>query len=358
MKVKRSFFTYFFLLLWLGIWVWFRASPMAAERYYSRGIYPPIATIQHFVWGWIPFSAGDVLYTVAAAFALYFAGRYFRSIWQHPLWFFGKIFRALAWVFVLFFSLWGFNYFRMPLGYDFPKKPPLTAEKLMAATDIIVQKSNDLHRELATSDSVKVNFHYTNDAVYKLAAACYPLDTSNLKTNNYRFPSVKPSLYSTALTYMGYSGYLNPFTNEAQVNGRMPGYATPHTACHEIAHQMGYAAENEANYIGFVAAYRSDDPYFRYSAALFALRQLLADVKRTDPEKYAVYIAQLNRGIFENYTEVRRFWQQYENKAEPVFKTAYDTFLKANKQSQGIQSYSMTTNLLVDYLLEEKEIYK
>jgi hypothetical protein len=38
---------------------------------------------------------------------------------------------------------------------------------------------------------------------------------------------------------MGFGGYLNPFTNEAQVN--YLGSNVFLTANHEMAHQMGYA---------------------------------------------------------------------------------------------------------------------
>ena len=54
---------------------------------------------------------------------------------------------------------------------------------------------------------------------------------------------------------MGFSGYLNPFTNEAQVDILIPKYQLPTTASHEVAHQLGYAAENEANFIGILPLY-------------------------------------------------------------------------------------------------------
>ena len=36
---------------------------------------------------------------------------------------------------------------------------------------------------------------------------------------------------------MGFGGYLNPFTHEAQVNTLQPKLRVLTTACHEIAHQ-------------------------------------------------------------------------------------------------------------------------
>lgn len=39
---------------------------------------------------------------------------------------------------------------------------------------------------------------------------------------------------------MGYGGYLNPFTNEAQVNGITPKFRLPTVSGHEVGHQLGY----------------------------------------------------------------------------------------------------------------------
>ncbi|MBQ0741381.1 DUF3810 family protein, partial [Aquimarina celericrescens] len=66
----------------------------------------------------------------------------------------------------------------------------------------------------------------------------------------YEQPSIKESLFSTGLSYMGYGGYLNPFTQEAQVNGLVPNFRFPVIAGHEMGHQIGYSAENETNSIG------------------------------------------------------------------------------------------------------------
>ena len=36
--------------------------PSVVERYFSKGIYPVFARLQRMLFGWIPFSIGDVLY--------------------------------------------------------------------------------------------------------------------------------------------------------------------------------------------------------------------------------------------------------------------------------------------------------
>ena len=81
----------------------------------------------------------------------------------------------------------------------------------------------------------------------------------------YFYPSVKFSFYGYLANYLGFSGYYNPFTGEAQVNTTVPRFVQPFTTCHEIGHQLGYAKEKEANFCGFLATKSSPDPAFRYS---------------------------------------------------------------------------------------------
>ena len=46
-------------------------SPDAVEKYYSTGIYPVIARLERLLFGWLPFSVGDIFYTLAAIGLLY-----------------------------------------------------------------------------------------------------------------------------------------------------------------------------------------------------------------------------------------------------------------------------------------------
>ena len=148
---------------------------------------------------------------------------------------------------------------------------------------------------------------------------------------------------------MGYSGYLNPFTNEAQVNGLIPLYNFPMVSCHEEAHQLGFAAENETNFIGCLASIHNDNIYFQYSGFVFALRYCLREILKRDKVKFEELKPHINIGIFKNFQENINFWNAYENPFETIFKSSYDTFLKANNQTKGIKSYSYVVALLVNY---------
>ena len=47
---------YGILAIYIAIWLIFRSFPSVTEHIYSKGIYPYIAKVLHFLLGWIPFS--------------------------------------------------------------------------------------------------------------------------------------------------------------------------------------------------------------------------------------------------------------------------------------------------------------
>src|SRR5690606_6305923 len=165
----------------------------------------------------------------------------------------------------------------------------------------------------------------------------------------YSSPSIKSSLYSLALTYMGYSGYLNPFTNEAQANGRVPLFRLPSISAHEVGHHLGCSAGDATNSTGFLATSKSQDPYFNYSAQTHALGYCLGDLYQRDRIEYERILASLSPGVRKNYAELRFFWEKFENPLEPFFKAVFNTFLKVNNQKDGIKSYNAMVGLIINH---------
>jgi hypothetical protein len=91
--------------------------------------------------------------------------------------------------------------------------------------------------------------------------------------------SIKPSIYSYLGNYLGFQGYYNPFSGEGQVNTTIPRFLEPFVTTHEMAHQLGYAKENEANFVGFLACRAYESNVFRYSVYLdmynYALNEII-----------------------------------------------------------------------------------
>ncbi|MDO5974106.1 DUF3810 domain-containing protein [Flavivirga jejuensis] len=327
--------------------------PEFIERFYSNGLYPLISKIFRYTLGWMPFSFGDLIYTFSIIYIIRWFYKNRKRLKKDTKQWFIDVFSAISIMYFAFHLFWGFNYYRLPLHKSLNLASDYTTEQLISVTERLIIKSNTLHFKITKNDTIKADLPYSKSDVLKMAPAGYENLKQLFPHLEYHPKSIKKSLYSYPLTYMGFSGYLNPFTNEAQVNSLNPVYKVPTTASHEIAHQLGHAAENEANFIGCMAAINHDDIYFKYTGYTFGLRFCLNEIYRRDPCIYEDMVADVNKGILKNYKEVRKFWEAHENPTEPLFKLFYGNFLKANNQNKGMESYSYVVALLVNYFETE-----
>ncbi|WP_040279048.1 DUF3810 domain-containing protein [Psychroserpens damuponensis] len=323
--------------------------PNFVEKVYSHGIYIWISKAMRFVFGWLPFSVGDVLYTLLSLYILRWLFLNRKRIIKDTKHWFLDVLSAISVGYFAFHLLWAFNYYRLPLHKSLDIDHDYTTQELVNLTQQLITKTNALQLELAKTDSLKVIMPYSKSEILKMIPQGYDKLSNVFPYLEYQPRSIKKSLYSTPLTYMGFSGYLNPFTNEAQVDGLIPSYKFPTTGSHEVAHQLGYAAENEANFIGSMAAMHHPDVYFKYSGHAFALRHCLGEIYKRDTIVYQELLPSLHKGILYNYQEVRDFWNDYQNPTEPLFKATYNNFLKTNNQAGGMESYSYVVALLVNY---------
>jgi len=349
-KFKRNKILTFLLFIQIGLVYTLSKFPDFIEYRYSNGVYKYISAFFRYLFGWIPFSIGDVIYAILIIYSIRFLFRFLINKHHQRKY---LIFQFLAGFSIFFFSFyffWGINYSRQPLTQSLNLTNEIyDIEKLKSLTDKLVFKIINIQSQLTPIDTIAVVIPYTKKEIINKTKFGY----KNLKNDFVQFKyepnSVKKSLFSLPLTYMGFSGYFNPLTGEAQIDYLIPKISLPMVSSHEIAHQLGYASENEANFIGFLAASIHDDLYFQYSAYLTALKYTLFDIYRFDPVLHQKYIDQLPLGVIKNMQESKKFWEKYENPAEPLFKAFYDNFLKLNQQEDGLKSYNKMVDLLISY---------
>jgi hypothetical protein len=346
-KIKRlialSIIPQYLLLLLI------KDRPDFVEQYYSRGFYPVLSKVLNASFRWIPFSFGDLLYLVAISYILRWLVINWKKRREHPI---AWSLEVLSFVSVLYFAFhlcWGLNYYRSPLEHSMGLNTQYSTEKLITITTQLAIKTNALQLGITNDSLTKVNTPYAFKELTRLSQIGYSKLETKYPIFEHPGQNVKKSIYSTPLTYMGFAGYLNPFSLEAQVNSVMPKNSMLTTIAHEQAHQLGYAAENEANFIGFLACIHTDNPYFNYAGYAFALRYCLQELRRRDNEAYTELLNALHPGILKDFRESSKFWKAYNNPLEPLIKRIYSRFLKANNQEKGIESYSYVVALLVDY---------
>lgn len=327
--------------------------PEFVEQFYSNGFYPFISKFFRYTLGWFPISFGDLVYTITIIYVLRWIINNRKRLRKDTKNWFIDVFSTVSIIYFAFHLFWGLNYYRLPLYKSLNLKSNYTTEQLITVTEKLIQKTNQLHLKITKNDTLKADIPFTKSELLNLVPQGYENLKEIFPHLEYHPKSIKTSLFSYPLTYMGFSGYLNPLTNEAQVDGLIPIYKYPTTASHEIAHQLGYAAENEANFIGCLAAIKHENIYFNYTGYAFALRFCLNEIYNRDSELFEKMITNVNKGVLKNYEEVRLFWEAHQNPLEPYFKIFYSNFLKANKQSKGMESYSYVVALFTNYFYEE-----
>jgi hypothetical protein len=350
--MKRSYFLPLFLLIQIIILKIIRFFPECVERFYSNGLYVYFSKPLRIVFGKIPLSIGDCLYFILILMLvkwLWTKRKSWKEEWKNNLL---TVLSVLSMFYFFFHFLWAMNYYREPLFEKMNIERDYTDADLLTFTKKLIAKTNAIQSQITKDDSLKVVFPYSQNQVFEMNQNGYKNLAREYDFFTYSHLSIKKSLFSLPLTYMGFGGYLNPFTNEAQVNYLGPMYSFPMTTNHEMAHQMGYASESECNFIGFLSSIKNDNLYFQYSGYSMALRYCLGNWQVRNEERLKQLLKTVNPGILKNYQESQDFWEQYQTPIETGFHAFYDRFLKINQQKDGMDSYSKFVNLMVNYYKE------
>jgi hypothetical protein len=315
---------------------WFAAAPSRVESVYSLGVYPWIGRASRSLTGILPFSLGDLLYMLLGAWLLWsvvgIARRLSKNGWRslHP-W---KTVAIWLVVYVFFNLFWGLNYNRLGISHqlELEVEEPRSGE-LSVLCQALLDQTNRYARFGQPSDTV------SHQRIRASARAAYHALGDSLPFLRYAPSSVKGSLFGVLGNYLGYTGYFNPLTGEAQVNEHVPRFLSGFVTCHEIAHQLGYAKENEANFVGFLAARASSDSLLRYSAYfdmfLYANRQLYLE----DSTQAMKFLRALDPIAQRDLADLRAFRVRYHTVVEDWVDQFYHQYLMMNQQPEGRKSY-------------------
>ncbi|PCI34988.1 MAG: hypothetical protein COB60_04590 [Flavobacteriaceae bacterium] len=352
-KFNFRIFLIFFLFVQLIFIQIMAHSPLFVEKYYANGIYPYIAKFWRTILGWIPFSVGDILLFILV---LLFIKTLFNLIKKRVTIKQTCInITACASVLLFFFYFnWGFNYFRQPLSKKLQFTIDTYSDKDLETLSLhLINKTNSLQADLMGIDSLKVLIPYTRTELYKMGPKGYDKLGDMYPFLKYQTPAIKSSLMSTFQSYIGVGGYLNPLTGEAHVNANGLKTNAPSTISHEMAHQIGYAAENEAEFIGFLASTQHPDSFFKYSGYKNAMLHSVFEMRRRDSVLFKKLFTHINKGVKKDLKANYDLQLRYKNPFEPYVKKGYNLFLKSNKQKHGIHSYNRMVLLLINYYAQK-----
>lgn len=341
---------YRYLLVAVLLVVVFSLFPSAVERYYSRGFYPFFSVFLRTITGWFPVSLGDLIYSGGIIYLIFSIARWLynrlvRKRKSDTGLLLQKMVVAGLWLYVIFKVFWGLNYDRPTVGETRQLgKPAYTLEELTRFNDRLIIALNSSRSAIPGDTLPMIAF----PDILQLTGKAYAALAKTSPELQWREPALKRSLLAELGDWVGYTGYYNPFTGEAQVRAEIPDILLPYIACHEVAHQLGYARESAASYIGWLAAQAHEDARLRYSAALDLYDQVQQELWRM----YALQgdSAGLRRQLQENARRldtavkrdrraIREFFRSRTHGVTPAFNELYAQYLRMNGQKEGMRSY-------------------
>lgn len=331
--------------------------------FYTEKIFPFITNTFSFISGIFPFSFGEIL--IVLAIVLVLAGILLTVI----LLIFGKNFRRKTAstacfiylsVFTFILSTETLNCFIMyqctPFAEKYLSPSGHTRTQLTELYSLLIDKANTL-AEQVPRDNMNC-FEYNGNVNKEARSAMKKAGETFPQLKGY-YPKAKPIQFSYFMSQSHLSGIYFPFSLEANYNDDMCRTNLPETVCHELSHLKGFIQEDEASFIAFYATTQcSDDISFQYSGYLEALEYVHNQIYRNNISD-AYY---LTDNISDN---VRRDWFRFlpdnyweENEEKEVIPTetvstastaALDTNIKMNGRTEGVETYSLMVELLLDF---------
>lgn len=229
----------------------------------------------------------------------------------------------------------------------------LSADELKSAFTILAQETSALADRIDYNYGSFSNMNYDLDELAeKLLKAYDSLEDKYPFIGNFK-SRLKPIALSEPMTYTHISGVYTYYTGESNINTNFPDYTIPFTSAHEMAHQRGFARENEANFVAFLVCLESDDPYIRYSGFLNMLEYVGSPLYSVSPQDYIDILRSLDIRVRCELVEYSEFFEKYrDSTASKVSGTINDTYLKSQGVQEGEKSYGLVVDLAVNYINE------
>ena len=337
----------------IGLYYILRVNSAVMNFLCDNLVYPYHRTAAR-IFGILPFSVMELIYTIIGIFSMIMIVRCgilimrTDSRYKHLY----RTVISLVCVGTTFFAayclLWSTTYY----ADSFSQKSgiealPVSAQELEAVTAFFIDVANEYAPQVKR-DSNGI-FHEDENKLFDQAVSLY--DSAIAEFPHLEGASVRPKkmVYSLLMSNMNFTGVFFPITGEANLNVHSPQSFLPATLAHEIAHQRGVAAEDEANFVAVMACLKSEDPAFVYSAALLAYIHLGNALHSADYEAWENLYYQIDDAVQMDLRENNEYWAGFETKTAEISERVYSGFLLNNGQELGIKSYGACVDLLVAY---------
>ncbi len=355
MRLKKKAGIAVILLVLCLLIHWYCADKARVESAYSNGFFGAFARVLRAVFSVFPFSIGDIFYGLLVLWLIWKLVRFVRLVFKKypgmskkPLYLnaFLKLLIFCAAIYIIFNIFWGINYNRKGIAWQLGLQMEKYTTSDLSNINAMLVDSINVSKESAIRNKAT---YPSNDSMFRLVNSVYQNVSMKYPFVEYKPASIKSSLWGWLGNYTGFTGYYNPFTAEAQLNTTIPKFLQPFVACHEVAHQVGYAKEMEANFVGYLAASNSKDPLVRYSVYLDLFIYANRSLYIYDSTASKTYRDRLSAPVIADLKEWRKFNKEHQSFVEPIIRWVYGKYLQGNEQPQGVLSYDEVTGFIIAF---------
>lgn len=334
-----------------------KRSSFFAEEIFAKRIFKIVSVGISFVTGLLPFSLAEISVLLCPiAILLLFGIFVYHFVKKKEARFFlclngvYSVACIASVVFCIYAVGCGVNYYRYPFSYYAGLTvEPSDVESLYGVCAELTEEANALRKQLTYEDAngiyrlsmSKRELATLTKEAYRMLAEEYPILGG-------RYPAPKPILLSKLMSYTELTGIYTCWTMEANVNVDIPDYSIGSTMAHELAHLRGFIREDEANYLAYLACMKSENLELRYSGVMDALILSGNALYRKNPDLYFSLRATYEPGIERDLAANSVYWAKYHDTVvSNTVDKANDTYLKANNQTDGVESYGRMVDLLI-----------
>ena len=325
-------------------------SKSLIENFYSRFLYKSLAGNLNKLSGKFGFSIGEILLLIFIILSILFVVFTVKNLITEKekiktlFNFFYSVICAAIIIYIIFMSVWGLNYYRVPLidNYSNYMDKQIDNDDIYSLAEYLIKDINDLKSRMKY-EKLNTNFQALN----RIIEEDYKKIFEEFNFLNMHYVRTKPIKSSKLFLHMQILGIYNPFTFESNVNILIPYISFPFIIAHEMSHQIGISYEDEANFLAYLTCSKSENLFIKYSGNFETLLYLLGELNRD--ENYGYLIKNLNEETKEEIKEYNNFWKEYSGDLSKISEKVNDAYLKANSQKEGVRSYSRVVRLLVYY---------
>ncbi|MDW7675033.1 MAG: DUF3810 domain-containing protein [Bacillota bacterium] len=357
MKSKRFIKYIVYLFLCLGIIFSLLAAKFSniIESGYSTKLYFWTIRPYSLVTGIFPFSLAELIVVCTVIIVVYKTAKVILSLIRRREYSITslpntgiRIFFFVAVLYLTFNLMWGLNYSRLTFAEisGLPVKSA-SVNELAEVSLHLTQWANELREQVTEDDQGVMMLTDGIEDMFKRAQLGYHIAAEYYPELGGKYGRPKGVMLSHYWSYTGIGGVFFPFTAEANVNIKMPHFLLPSTTTHEMAHQRGFAREDEANYIAYLTSTLHPDPDFQYSGVMLALTYAMNSLYRYDKDAWQEIRDNYSDGLNRDLQEWQKYRARYEGPVKEISTNVNNTYLKVNRQEDGVYSYGRMVDLLL-----------